>query len=75
MLVTAKEAAAHFKVCSDFIYRKAKSGDLPSYKLGRSIRFKLEELEEFIKAKRDEHGKKRDDSKLIEGTTKSAKGD
>lgn len=75
MLVTAKEAAAHFKVCSDFIYRKAKSGDLPSYKIGRSIRFKLEELEEFLKAKRNKHGKERDDNQLIEGTTKSTKGD
>ena len=41
------------------IYRMAKSGELPCYRIGKSIRFKLDEVEQTMrgeeKCKKKEH--------------------
>ena len=46
---TAKELAASLKVTPMTIYRLAKRGELKAVRIGRSIRFSSEDVEEFMK--------------------------
>lgn len=43
-LLTAKELAAELRVNVKDLYRKALAGEIPSYKFGKSRRFKLDEV-------------------------------
>jgi excisionase family DNA binding protein len=47
-LLTVKEAAAFLRLSPDTIYRATKAGTLPHVRIGRSIRFSEEALEEFL---------------------------
>ena len=47
-LDTAQETAAHFNVPVSWVYAKAESGELPSYKLGHYRRFRRSEIAEFL---------------------------
>ena len=47
-LLTVKEAAAFLRLCPDTIYRATKAGNLPHVRIGRSIRFSQEALEEYL---------------------------
>lgn len=49
-LLTAKELALELHVNEKDVYRKAQSGELPSYKIGKSRRF---DLAEVLRAVRD----------------------
>jgi excisionase family DNA binding protein len=46
---TAKELAESLQVTPMTIYRLAKRGELKAIRIGRSIRFSSEDVEEFIK--------------------------
>ncbi len=48
-MMKASEVASYTKLSKSTIYRLAKSGELPSYRIGKSIRFKIEEVEEAVK--------------------------
>src|SRR3989338_2632121 len=48
-IMTLDEAARFLKVASVTLYRKARRGEVPAAKLGRSWRFHREQLEEWIK--------------------------
>lgn len=47
-LLTVKEAAAFLRLAPDTVYRATKAGKLPHARIGRSIRFSQEALEEYL---------------------------
>ena len=47
-LLTAREAAAYLGLAEDTVYKKARWRELPSVKVGRSLRFDLRALERFV---------------------------
>lgn len=47
---TAQELAQMLRVTEMTIYRMAKRGQLPFYSIGRSMRFRAAEVEEFLRA-------------------------
>lgn len=51
-LMTATEVAEWLRINIDTVYAKAVSGEMPSHKIGRSRRFELEELKEWLKQSR-----------------------
>ena len=48
-MMTAREVAEYTQIPLQVIYRKTQSGDLPSYHLGRAIRYKRAEIDEAMK--------------------------
>ena len=57
-MIKASELARHIDMSTATIYRKASTGELPCYRLGTAIRFKLEEVELAMKG--EENAKKRE---------------
>ncbi len=56
---TARELARFLRVTETTIYRLAKRGELPSFAIGRSIRFRVQDVEAFIrraKVEREDSG-------------------
>lgn len=51
-LVTVQGVAARFDVPVSWVYMKAESGELPSYKIGRYRRFEIREVEQWLQAQR-----------------------
>jgi len=49
-LVTAADLATHLEVRVGMVYRMARSGRLPSYRIGRRLRFDLVEVRDALKA-------------------------
>lgn len=47
-LVTVKELAKELRCSPDHVYRLARDGRIPSYRVGRAHRFKLAEVMEAI---------------------------
>ncbi len=47
-LLTPREAAAYLGLAEDTVYKKARLRELPSVKVGRSLRFDLKALERFV---------------------------
>lgn len=47
-LLTVKEAAAFLRLTPDTVYRATKAGKLPHARIGRSIRFSQEALEDYL---------------------------
>ena len=48
-LVNLKTAAKQLKVSTDFLYRRARSGRLPAYRLGTHWRVNLVELKDWAR--------------------------
>lgn len=48
-LLTMKEVTEYLKVSRMAIYTWMKAGKLKGYKVGRSVRFKRSDIEDFIK--------------------------
>lgn len=46
---TARELARFLRVTETTIYRLAKRGEWPSFAIGRSIRFRVRDVEEFMR--------------------------
>ena len=49
-LLTAADLATHLEVRVGMVYRMARSGRLPSYRVGRRLRFDLVEVRDALKA-------------------------
>ena len=49
-VLTVSEVAEYLRVNPQTVYRKAKAGELPAVRIGRAIRFRRTELEEWLKA-------------------------
>lgn len=56
MLMLASEIAEYTRMDVQTIYRKARAGELPCYRSGRSIRFKLDEV--LMAMKEEKNAKK-----------------
>ena len=48
-VMTVTEVAEYLRVNPQTIYRKAKAGELPAVRIGRAIRFRKMELDEWMK--------------------------
>lgn len=51
-LIRVREAGSVLQMCDAQIYTLAKAGQIPSYKIGRRRLFRLDELNDWIKTKR-----------------------
>lgn len=51
--MTLEEVAQYLKVSKDSIYRLAQRGEIPASKLGTLWRFKKEEIDEWMKSRRN----------------------
>lgn len=51
-ILTLKEVAAYLKLAEKTAYRLVNEGKLPGFKIGGSWRFKREDLETWIEAKK-----------------------
>ena len=47
-LLTVREAAAYLGLQVDTVYKKARLRELPSVKVGRSLRFDVQALERYV---------------------------
>ena len=63
---TAKEIANTLAVTPMTIYRMAKRGELKSIKVGKSIRFDADDVENFLKEASTENDKKSTGKTLLE---------
>ena len=48
-VMTVSEVAEYLRVNPQTVYRKAKGGDLPVLRIGRAIRFRKSELDDWLK--------------------------
>ena len=52
-MMKAKEVAEYTQIPLQMIYRKTRSGEMPCYRIGRSIRYKIDEVEASMKGGHD----------------------
>lgn len=52
-MMKAKEVAEYTQIPLQMVYRKTRSGEMPCYRIGRSIRYKIDEVEASMKGGRD----------------------
>ncbi|MBI3318125.1 MAG: helix-turn-helix domain-containing protein [Candidatus Omnitrophica bacterium] len=50
-VMTVSEVAEYLRVNPQTVYRKTKAGELPALRIGRAIRFRRVEVEEWMKKK------------------------
>ena len=48
-VMTVSEVAEYLRVNPQTVYRKAKTGELPALRIGRAIRFRKVQLDEWMK--------------------------
>ena len=48
-VMTVSEVAQYLRVNPQTVYRKAKAGELPAVRIGRAIRVRRSELDEWLK--------------------------
>ena len=53
--VDIAEVAAHLQVAKDSIYRWVDSKSFPAHRVGRLLRFKLSEVDDWVRSGSDEH--------------------
>lgn len=51
--IKASELAAHLRIPVQMIYRKTRRGEIPCYRIGRSLRYKRSEVEEAMRGGAD----------------------
>lgn len=49
LLVTAREAAKLLSICERTLFGLTKDGELPAVRIGRAVRYRLEDLKEWAK--------------------------
>ena len=59
--VDIAEVAAHLQVTKDSIYRWVDTKGFPARRVGRLLRFRLSEVDEWVKAGGDESGRSSSD--------------
>jgi excisionase family DNA binding protein len=52
-MMKAKEVAEYTQIPLQMVYRKTRSGEMPCYRIGRSIRYKIDEVEASMKGGHD----------------------
>ena len=48
-VMTVSEVAVYLRVNPQTVYRKAKAGEMPALRIGRAIRFRKTELDDWLK--------------------------
>ena len=48
-VMTVSEVAEYLRVNPQTVYRKAKGGEMPALRIGRAIRFRKSELDDWLK--------------------------
>ena len=48
-ILTVSEVAEYLRINPQTVYRKAKAGELPAVRIGRAIRFRRTDLEEWLR--------------------------
>ena len=56
---SVEEVTEHLGVARDTIYRWVKSRKLPAHRIGRIWKFKLSEIDEWVRAQGASHGRRR----------------
>lgn len=51
LLLTSKEAAKALSVCERTLYGLTKTGELPAIRIGRAVRYSVQDLKDFIEKK------------------------
>ena len=52
-MMKAKEVAEYTQIPLQMVYRKTRSGEMPCYRIGRSIRYKIDEVGASMKGGHD----------------------
>lgn len=52
--MTLKEAAAHLNVSTSYLYQRGDLVGIPRYKIGNKFRYKLSELDSWVKSQNRE---------------------
>lgn len=67
MMMLVREVAEYTRTDVQTIYRKVRSGEIPCYRIGNAIRFKLDEVEKAMKEEKNaKKGRTRSRSTLAE---------
>ena len=53
--VNIADVATHLQVTKDSIYRWVDSKSFPTHRVGRLLRFKLSEVDDWVKSRSDRH--------------------
>jgi len=54
-LLTPKEAAKALNICERTLYGLTKAGELPVVRIGRAVRYNVQDLKDFIQKKSSEN--------------------
>jgi excisionase family DNA binding protein len=52
-LLTINDVAHHFAISRDSVYRLVESGALPTFRVGERMRFRVEDVEEYLQTHRE----------------------
>jgi len=52
-MMKAKEVAEYTQIPLQMIYRRTRNGEIPCYRIGGSIRYKIDEVEASMRGGRD----------------------
>ena len=63
--VDIAEVATHLQVTKDSIYRWVDSKSFPAHRVGRLLRFKLSEVDEWVRVGSDKHAPSEDEGRSI----------
>ena len=55
LLLTPKEAAKALNICERTLYGLTKAGELPVVRIGRAVRYNVQDLKDFIEKKSSEN--------------------
>jgi len=54
-LLSVNDVASRLVMSSDWVYRKARAGEIPHVRIGTRVRFRAEDIEDFIARCREQH--------------------
>ena len=58
------DVAAHLQVARDSIYRWVETKDFPAHRVGRLLRFRLSEVDEWVRTSGDRHSRNHPSTKV-----------
>ena len=70
MWLTVKEASEHYKIKKSTLYHWVASGTIPHYKIGQLVRFKKDEIDEWLKKFKKKKGSTAKKSSKYTGNSK-----
>ena len=65
-IMTAADVAEYLKIDKQTVYRKARAGEIPSFRIGRAVRFERPGIEDWVRAQtRTEDERKAEFEKVL----------